>query len=91
MAQSARLEVNGKSIDLQLTIGSENEVGMDVSQLRSQTGAITLDYGYANTGATESAITFIDGEAGILRYRGYHTFHGFPSLDKTSPGSTQFT
>ena len=71
MAQSARLEVNGKSIDLQLTIGSEDEVGMDVSQLRNQTGAITLDYGYANTGATESSITYIDGEAGILRYRGY--------------------
>ncbi|MCZ6473498.1 MAG: citrate synthase [SAR324 cluster bacterium] len=71
MTQTARLEVNGKSIDLQLTVGTEDEVGMDVSQLRSQTGAITLDYGYANTGSTESAITYIDGEKGILRYRGY--------------------
>ncbi len=71
MTQTAKLEVNGKTIDLALTVGTENEVGMDVSQLRSSTGAITLDYGYANTGATESAITFIDGEAGILRYRGY--------------------
>ncbi len=71
MPPSARLEVNGKSIDLELTVGTEDEVGMDVSKLRSETGAITLDYGYANTGATESAITFIDGEKGILRYRGY--------------------
>ena len=71
MGQTARLEVNGKSIDLPITVGSEDEVGMDISQLRSQTGAITMDYGYANTGATESAITFIDGEKGILRYRGY--------------------
>ena len=71
MGQTAKLEINGKSIDLQMTIGSEDEVGLDVSQLRNQTGAITLDYGYANTGATESEITFIDGETGILRYRGY--------------------
>lgn len=71
MGQTAKLEVNGKSIDLPITVGSENEVGMDISQLRSKTGAITMDYGYANTGATESAITFIDGEEGILRYRGY--------------------
>ena len=44
---------------------------IDISKLRAQTGLITLDYGYMNTGATESAITFIDGDAGILRYRGY--------------------
>ena len=71
MPQAAKLEVNGKSIDLEITVGTEDEIGMDVSKLRSETGAITLDYGYANTGATESAITFIDGEKGILRYRGY--------------------
>ena len=51
--------------------GSEGECAIDISKLRAQTGLITLDYGYVNTGATESAITFIDGDAGILRYRGY--------------------
>jgi citrate synthase len=51
--------------------GSEDEVGVDISKLRARTGLITLDYGYVNTGATESAITYIDGDAGILRYRGY--------------------
>ena len=47
------------------------EIGIDISSLRNRTGLITLDYGYVNTGATESAITYIDGDQGILRYRGY--------------------
>src|SRR5688572_3136584 len=69
--KSIHLTVEGKEIDLPVVVGSEGEVGIDVSQLRAKTGAITLDSGYGNTGACESAITFIDGEAGILQYRGY--------------------
>jgi citrate synthase len=67
----ARLALDGKEYELAVTVGSEGEVGIDIQQLRAQSGAITLDPGYGNTGACESAITFIDGEAGILRYRGY--------------------
>ena len=52
-------------------MGSENERGLDISKLRSQSGAITLDEGYVNTGSTTSSITYLDGEQGILRYRGY--------------------
>ncbi len=57
-------------IELPVIRGTENELGIDISKLRSKTGMITLDYGYVNTGSTESAITFVDGDAGILRYRG---------------------
>ena len=71
MANTARLEVNEKSIDLPLVIGSESEIGIDISKLRSQTKAITLDPGFVNTGSCESGITYLDGEKGILRYRGY--------------------
>jgi citrate synthase len=66
-----RLALDGKEYELPVTIGSEGEVGLDISQLRARSGAITFDPGYGNTGACESAVTFIDGEAGILRYRGY--------------------
>ena len=71
MANTARLEVNEISIDLPLVIGSESEIGIDISKLRSQTKAITLDPGFVNTGSCESGITYLDGEKGILRYRGY--------------------
>ena len=71
MSNTARLEVNEKSIDLPLVMGSESEIGIDISKLRSQTKAITLDPGFVNTGSCESGITFLDGEKGILRYRGY--------------------
>ena len=71
MANTARLEVNEISIDLPLVIGSESEIGIDISKLRSQTKAITLDPGFVNTGSCESGITYLDGENGILRYRGY--------------------
>ena len=71
MANTARLEVYEKSIDLPLVMGSESEIGIDISKLRSQTKAITLDPGFVNTGSCESGITFLDGEKGILRYRGY--------------------
>ena len=68
---NAELKIDGKTLTLPTVVGSENEVGIDISALRSQTGAITLDPGYGNTGSCESSITFIDGEKGILRYRGY--------------------
>jgi citrate synthase len=67
----AKLVLDGKEYELPVVVGTEGEVGIDIQQLRAQSGAITLDPGYGNTGACESAITFIDGEAGILRYRGY--------------------
>src|SRR5262245_15370460 len=65
------LEVDGKTVSLPVVTGSEGEVGIDIAQLRAKTGAITLDPGFGNTGACRSRITFIDGEKGILRYRGY--------------------
>ncbi|MBI3401562.1 MAG: citrate synthase [Acidobacteria bacterium] len=65
------LEYDGKSLSLPLIQGSEGEVGIDVAQLRNKTGMITFDPGFGNTGSCRSAITFIDGERGILRYRGY--------------------
>jgi citrate synthase len=67
----AKLLWNGKEIELPVVRGTENECAIDISKLRAQTGLITLDYGFVNTGSTESAITFIDGDLGILRYRGY--------------------
>jgi citrate synthase len=68
---TARLEIEGRSVELPVVVGSEGERGIDIAKLRSQTGAITLDEGFVNTGSTTSAITFLDGEKGILRYRGY--------------------
>jgi citrate synthase len=67
----ARLEIDGQTYELKTTVGSEGERAIDVGDLRARTGYITLDPGYKNTGSCQSAITFIDGEAGILRYRGY--------------------
>ncbi|MFM8380314.1 MAG: citrate synthase [Planctomycetia bacterium] len=67
----AKLEIGGKTIDLPVIVGSEGERGLDISKLRAQSGAITLDEGFVNTGSTTSAITYLDGENGILRYRGY--------------------
>ena len=67
----ANLSYDGKVIDLPLVRGSENEAAIDIEKLRAQTGLITMDPGYGNTGSCKSAITFIDGEKGILRYRGY--------------------
>ena len=71
MSKTATLSYDGKSVDLPLVVGTENETAVDITTLRSRTGLITLDSGYANTGACKSAITFIDGDRGILRYRGY--------------------
>ena len=71
MSEVARLELDGKVYELPVIIGSENEKAIDISKLRDLSGYVTLDSGYKNTGATKSAITFLDGEEGILRYRGY--------------------
>ena len=70
MAEMARLQLGDKTLELPIVVGSENERAIDISSLRAQTGYITLDGGYGNTGACQSGITFIDGEKGILRYRG---------------------
>ncbi|MCX4239348.1 citrate synthase [Paraliomyxa miuraensis] len=67
----ATLKLDDKDIELPLITGSEGEQAIDIAQLRGQTGLITLDQGFVNTGSCQSAITFIDGENGILRYRGY--------------------
>ncbi|TWU37010.1 citrate synthase [Novipirellula artificiosorum] len=67
----AKLVYDGTETSLPVVEGSEGERGVDISQLRGQTGMITLDEGFVNTGSTRSAITFLDGEKGILRYRGY--------------------
>jgi citrate synthase len=67
----ARLEFGGKAIDLPVVVGTEGEHGIDIGRLRAATGAITLDEGFVNTGSTTSAITYLDGENGVLRYRGY--------------------
>lgn len=71
MAKTAELIIDGKSYTFPIVEGSEGELGVDISNLLEQTGAVTLDLGYKNTGATKSAITFLDGDKGILRYRGY--------------------
>ncbi len=71
MPGTARIEVNDKSIELPLVVGSEGETGIDIGKLRAQTKSITLDPGFVNTGSCESEITFLNGEKGILRYRGY--------------------
>jgi len=66
-----KIKINNKEINFPVIKGTENEHGINITQLRKETGYITLDPGYANTGACISNITFIDGEKGILRYRGY--------------------
>ncbi len=71
MSQEAELIIEGKSIKLPSIEGTEHEKALDISALRAQSGYVTLDIGYKNTGATQSAITFLDGEKGILHYRGY--------------------
>jgi citrate synthase len=71
MSDHARIEYDGRVFDAPLIVGTEGERGIDIRRLRSDTGLITYDPGYANTGSVQSAITFIDGEQGVLRYRGY--------------------
>ena len=74
MSEKAELKLLDQSIELPVVVGSEGEKGIDISALRAKTGYVTLDNGYMNTGACNSAITFIDGEKGILRYRGVFVF-----------------
>ncbi len=71
MSSNASLILDGKTYEIPVITGSENEKAIDIQNLRQQTEYITLDTGYKNTGATTSNITFLDGETGILRYRGY--------------------
>lgn len=71
MSKTATLELDGKKYEFPVIVGTENEVAIEVETLRGATGAITIDPGYKNTGSCKSEITFLDGEEGILRYRGY--------------------
>ncbi len=71
MSKTAKINIQGKETELPVIVGTENEIGVDISKLRGTTGAVTLDFGYKNTGSTTSSITYLDGEQGILRHRGY--------------------
>ncbi|MEQ8518779.1 MAG: citrate synthase [Cytophagales bacterium] len=71
MSEFAEIILDGKSHKLPIITGSEGEKAIDIAKLRTETGYITLDTGFKNTGSTQSSITFLDGEKGILRYRGY--------------------
>ena len=68
---SVKIQLDGKAVELPIIEGSEGEKAVDVTHLRKETGYITYDPGYVNTGSCSSDITFIDGEKGILRYRGF--------------------
>ncbi len=70
-SNTAELKIDGKSYELPVIEGTENEKAVDISKLRAQSGYITLDQGFKNTGSTTSSITFLNGEEGVLRYRGY--------------------
>ena len=67
----AILKFNGIEAELPIVVGTQGETAIDISKLRATTGLITLDDGYVNTGSCRSSITFIDGEKGVLQYRGY--------------------
>ena len=71
MSETAKIILEGKEYELPVITGSENEKAIDISKLRAMTGYVTMDPGFKNTGSTKSAITFLDGEKGILSYRGY--------------------
>ena len=71
MSETAEIKVNGISYEMPLVHGTENETAIDIAKLRAESGLVTIDPGFKNTGSTKSAITFLDGEKGILRYRGY--------------------
>jgi citrate synthase len=71
MSKTATLEIDGEKFELPIIVGTENEVAIDINKLRDLSGAITIDPGYKNSGSCKSEITFLDGELGILRYRGY--------------------
>ena len=71
MSSTALLKIDNNEISLPVIVGTKNEKAVDVRNLRNDTGCITFDDGYGNTGSCLSSVTFIDGEKGILRYRGY--------------------
>jgi len=71
MSESATLNYNGQSFSLPVVVGTQNEKAVDIRKLRSESGLVTLDDGYGNTGSCMSAITYVNGEKGILKYRGY--------------------
>ena len=71
MSSTAQISIDGQTYELPVTEGTEQEKAIDISSFRGQSGVITLDRGFKNTGSCESAITFLDGEKGILQYRGY--------------------
>lgn len=71
MSETIEIKLDNQVIKLPTFTGTENEHAIDISKLREETGYITLDSGYKNTGATKSSITYLDGENGVLRYRGY--------------------
>src|SRR5690606_24817590 len=72
MSEKAFIKLDNTELELPILTGTEKEKAIDISKLRGQSGYITLDAGFKNTGATKSAITFLDGEKGILKYRGYN-------------------
>ena len=71
MSKKVNLKIKDKEINLDLIEGSENELAIDISKLRANSNLITIDPGYKNTGSCKSGITFLNGEKGVLRYRGY--------------------
>ena len=71
MSKKVNLKIKDIEIDLDLIEGSENELAIDISKLRANSNLITIDPGYKNTGSCKSGITFLNGEKGVLRYRGY--------------------
>src|SRR5688500_20022188 len=71
MSEKLTISYGGKSVDLPILTGTENEKGIEIAKLRQALGVITIDPGFMNTGSCQSSITFIDGDEGILRYRGY--------------------
>ena len=71
MSEKAELRIGDQTVELSVIVGTEGERAIDIQELRSKTGLITMDPSFANSGSCESSITFVDGEEGILRYRGY--------------------
>ena len=81
MSEKAQIIFDGKTYELPVITGSEGEKAIDIGKLREQSGLITLDYGYKNTGATTSSITFLDGELGVLRECNAHVWSPVPLLE----------
>src|SRR5580698_4447948 len=70
MADNVQVNIDGKTLECPIIVGTEGDKGFDIAKLRSTTGYITLDPGFGNTGSCKSAITYLDGDKGVLRYRG---------------------